>query len=450
MYQDDFAKLSKEALIALVLAQAAQIEELTRRITELEAKPGGPPKTPDNSSLPPSQGRKPNRAERRAAQKRKGRPGVFRALAPHPDRIVASVAQRCPHCEHALTVADQVGFHAYDHIELPPIRPVITRIHRHRGVCPSCRRGFSAPPPAGMPPGSPFGPDLVALILHLHVTQAIGFERLVRLLDEVFGIRISQGAIANMLARTGIPLTAAAETTAAAVRRSPVVASDETSARVAGKNWWQWVLLSSTAVHHLIADSRGAAVLTGFLGDAKPDVWVADRYAAQAGHGNERQLCLAHLLRDAQYAIEAGDTGFAPGFHKLLQRAVAIGQRRAELKDTTLAQYRADLDRKLDRLLAVNPTAEAGRKLARGIRKCRGDLFVFVTRRDVPATNNDCERALRPSVIFRKVTGGFRSQWGARTYADAASVIATGRLNGRSAFHALRDALAGRPILVPP
>jgi len=450
MYQDDLAKLSKEQLIALVLAQAAQIEELTRRIAELEAKLGGPPKTPDNSSLPPSQGRKPNRAERRAAQKRKGRPGVFRALAPHPDHIVASVAERCPHCEHALTVADQVGFHAYDHIELPPIRPVITRIHRHRGVCPSCRRGFSAPPPAEMPPGSPFGSDLVALILHLHVTQAIGFERLVRLLDEVFGIRISEGAIANMLARTGIPLTAAAETTAAAVRRSPVVASDETSARVAGKNWWQWVLLSSTAVHHLIADSRGAAVLTGFLGDAKPDVWVADRYAAQAGHGKERQLCLAHLLRDAQYAIEAGDTGFAPGFHKLLQRAMAIGQRRAELKDTTLAQYRADLDRRLDRLLAVNPTAEAGRKLARGVRKCRGDLFVFVTRRDVPATNNDCERALRPSVIFRKVTGGFRSQWGARTYADAASVIATGRLNGRSAFHALRDALAGRPILVPP
>ena len=140
MYQDDFAKLSKEELIALVLAQAAQIEELTRRITELEAKLGGPPKTPDNSSLPPSQGRKPNRAERRAAQQRKGRPGVFRALAPHPDRIVASVAERCPHCEHALTVADQVGFHAYDHIELPPIRPVITRIHRHR----ACARAAAA------------------------------------------------------------------------------------------------------------------------------------------------------------------------------------------------------------------------------------------------------------------------------------------------------------------
>src|SRR5260370_19364485 len=231
MYRDELAKLSNEELIALGLAQAAQIEQLTRRIAELEAKLGGPPKTPDNSSTPPSQARKPNRAERRAAKKRKSRPGVFRALAASPDRIVESVAQRCPHCEHALTPADQSGFHAYDHIELPPIRPVITRIHRHRGVCPSCRRGFGAPPPAGMPPGSPFGPDLVALILHLHVTQAIGFERLVRLLDEVFGIRISEGAIANLLARARTPLAASAETTPAAGRSSKGVSSVQTSSR---------------------------------------------------------------------------------------------------------------------------------------------------------------------------------------------------------------------------
>jgi transposase len=457
MYYDALVNLSPEQLIALVLAQAAQIkaqaariDELTRHITELEAKPGQPPKTPHNSSVPPSQARKPSRAERRAAKKRKGRPGVFRALATNPDRTVESLAECCPHCAHQLSPADQPEFHAYDHIELPEIRPVVTRIHRHRGTCPHCRRGFSAAPPAGMPPGSPFGPDLTALIVHLHVTQAIGFERLAQLLDEVFGIRISEGAIANLIARAQTPLTASAATIAAEVRASPVVASDETSARVEGQNWWQWVLLSSTAIHHLIVDSRGAAVLDEFLGDAKPEVWVADRYAAQAGHGDERQLCLAHLLRDAQYAIDSGDTGFAPGFHKLLQRAVGIGQRRADLKDSTLAQYRADLDRRLDRLLAATPTTEAGRKLAQGIRKCRGDLFLFITRRDVPATNNDCERALRPSVIFRKVTGGFRSEWGARTYAAAASVIATGRLHGHSALRALQAALAGRPVLVPP
>jgi transposase len=375
---------------------------------------------------------------------------VFRALAANPDRIVESLAEHCPHCAHRLSPADQPGVHAYDHIELPPIRPVVTRVHRHRGICPHCRRGFSAAPPPGMPPASPFGPDLVALIVHLHVTQAISFERLARLLEEVFGLRISEGAIANLLARAQTPLAASAATIAAQVRASKVVASDETSARVKGKNWWQWVVLSSTAIHHLIADSRGAAVPSDFLGDAKPEVWVADRYAAQAGHGAQRQLCLAHLLRDAQFAIDSGDTGFAAGFHKLLQRAVGIGQRRGELKDSTLLQYRADLERRLDRLLAAGATTKAGRQLARAVRKCRADLFLFVTRRDVPATNNGCERALRPSVIFRKVTGGFRSEWGAHTYAAAVSVITTGRLHGQSALQALRLALAGRPIPIPP
>jgi transposase len=456
MYRDALLSLSTDELIALILAQAeaiaqqaAQIAALTQRVAALEAKLGQPPKTPSNSSLPPSRAHKPNRAER-AATPKKGHPGTFRRLAAHPDRVVETFAAACPHCARALVSADQPAFHAYDYIELPPIRPVVTRIHRHRGLCPHCRRAFCAPPPADMTPGSPFGPGLCALILHLHVTQAIGFERLARLLDEVFGVVISEGAIANLLARAQGPMIAVAETIAEQVRASPVVASDETSARVNGRTWWQWVLLSSTAIYHLIADSRGAQVVTDFLRGVKPDVWVADRYGGQNGHGLQRQICLAHLLRDAQYAIDAGDTGFAPGLKRLLLRAVSIGRRRASLRDSTLAQYRADLDRRLDRVLAQPSTTPAGEKLARGIRRCRGDLFVFLTRRDVPYTNNGCERALRPSVIFRKVTGCFRSHWGARLYAATASVIATGQLHGKSPLQAIRDVLLGGPTVVTP
>jgi transposase len=450
MNRDALASLSNDDLIALILAQAdvisrqtAQIDVLAKRVEDLAAKLGKPPKTPDNSSMPPSQGHKPNRAERRAAKKRKGHPGAFRALSENPDRVVEARAAACPHCDHELSAADQDEFHAYDHIELPPIKPVVTRIHRHRGTCPCCRRGFSAPVPDGMAPGSPFGPGLAALVLHLHVTQAISFERLVRLMDEVFGVTISEGAIANMLARAEAPMIVAAEKIAAEVRASKVVASDETSARVKGKTWWQWVLLSSTAVYHVIADTRGARVITDFLQGAVPEIWVADRYAGQNGHGVQRQVCLAHLLRDAQYAIDEGDTVFAPGFKGLLKRAALIGRRRETLKDSTLAQYRADLDRRLTKLLGPPPTTKAGQKLARAIRKCRNDLFIFVTRRDVPYTNNGCERALRPSVIFRKVTGCFRSLWGARLYAAAASVIATGRLNGKSALMAIREIIVG-------
>ena len=441
-------------MVALILAQAVQIEAqvvqigvLTARIAELETRLDAPRKTPNNSSTPPSKGQKPNRPER-PEKPRRGRPGITRALAAHPDRVIEAMLDACPHCEHALGPADQPDVHAYDHIDLPPIRPVVTRINRHRGVCPCCRKRVAAPAPEGFQPGSPFGPGLCALIIHLHVTQAIGFKRLVCLLSEVFGLTLSEGAIANILARAEAPLLAAAAPIAAAVRESPVVGSDETSARVRGKTWWQWVLLGSTAICHVIADTRAASVVTTFLNGAQPDVWVADRYGGQLGHGATRQMCLAHLLRDGTYASEDGDGGFAPGFRLLLLQAMAIGKRRAGLKDSTLAQYRAGLERRLDRLLSgPMPQRPAARRLFRAMRRDRDDLFRFVTRRDVPYTNNACERALRPSVIFRKVTGGFRAEWGAKVYAAAASVIATGRLHGRTAFAALRAALAGEAVM---
>jgi transposase len=449
--------LSHDDLIALILAQHAQIEAqaqqiggLTTRIAELEAKLAAPAKTPDNSSLPPSKGQKPNLPDR-PKMPRHGRPGVTRTLTEHPDRIIEATLGACPHCAHALGPTDLADIHAYDHIDLPPLRPIVTRINRHRGVCPCCQKRVAAPAPEGFDPGSPFGPGLSALIIHLHVTQAISFQRLVWLMAEVFGVSISEGAIANILARAQAPLVAAAEPLAQAVRTSPVVGSDETSARVSGKTWWRWVLLSSTAIYHVIADTRAAGVVTDFLNGAQPEVWVADRYAGQLGHGAVRQMCLAHLLRDANYAIEEGCDGFALEFKWLLLRAISIGRRRPCLKDSTLRQYQANLERRLDRLLSrQQPSTPASRRLFKAMRRDRDDLFRFVIRRDVPYTNNACERALRPSVIFRKVTGCFRSKWGAEVYAAAASVIATGRLHGLTALQAVSNALAGKPILIPP
>jgi transposase len=272
--------LSDDELIALILAQHAQIEAqaqqisvLTARIAELEARLAAPTKTPDNSSLPPSKGQKPN-LPNRPKKPRGGRPGVARALAEHPDKIIEATLATCPHCAHALSPADLPDIHAYDHIDLPPLRPIVTRINRHRGVCPCCQKRVAAPAPEGFDAGSPFGPGLSALIIHLRVTQAISFQRLARLMAEVFGVTISEGAIANILARAQAPLVVAAQPLTQAVRTSPVVGSDETSARVGGKTWWQWVLLSSTAIYHVIADTRAAGVVTDFLSGTQPEVWA--------------------------------------------------------------------------------------------------------------------------------------------------------------------------------
>jgi transposase len=105
--------------------------------------------------------------------------------------------------------------------------------------------------------------------------------------------------------------------------------------------------------------------------------------------------------------------------------------------------------RDLDRLLKLKPTEANGRHLRDSMIVDGHDkLLVFLTRRDVEPTNNVSERALRPSVIYRKVTNGFRSGWGAKVYADLCSIVATGRLHGRSPLAAIRAALA-TPEIAP-
>lgn len=178
------------------------------------------------------------------------------------------------------------------------------------------------------------------------------------------------------------------------------------------------------------------------FGEIRPEVWVSDMLGSQRGHAEQWQVCMAHLLRDATYAIEDGDTAFSGPFKRLLLRSVAIGRRRETLKDTTLKQYHYDLDRRLDRIIKAVPVGEAGRKLHKRMLANRGHLFVFMTNRDVPYTNNVSERHLRPSVIFRKVTNGFRCEWGAETYAAFRSVVSTAKANGASVLRAIQFVLS--------
>jgi transposase len=130
----------------------------------------------------------------------------------------------------------------------------------------------------------------------------------------------------------------------------------------------------------------------------------------------------------------------------LLGRACPIGARRDRLANTTLKSYAAKLERRLDALIARPPASAAGIKLQRMIKKARPHLFVFVTNRGIPATNNGSERASRPAVTFRKVTNGFRTPWGAKLYADIRSVIETARRKSIGALDAIRITLAGNPL----
>ena len=424
-----------------IAAQDARIVALEARIDELTR----PPKTPDNSSKPPSQGQKQDTpAAGTKPSPRKSRPGVGRALHPNPNREIDRKLSACPTCASVFPEASQTPQQVYDRIELPPVRPDVTRVRLFGGRCACCGERATAEAPAGLEPGSPFGTSIAAMVVYLHYAHAIGMERLALLMEELFGLAISEGAISNILARAHEPLLDATAAIEKVVLASPVVCSDETSVRVKGKNWWEWVFIGTLAVMHVIRPSRGKAVVTDLFGGIRPEVWVSDMLGSQKGHAVEWQVCLAHLIRDAKYAIEDGDTAFSAPFRRLLLRAMAIGKRRDGLKDTTLKQYLYDLDRRLDRIMAAVPIGEPGRKLHKRMLANRPHLFVFMINRAVPYTNNISERHLRPSVIFRKVTNGFRCEWGAETYAAFRSVVSTAKANGASVLDTVRFVLSAR------
>ena len=449
----DFNHLShagKDALIASLLTRLASAHERIAaqeaRIASLEARIEAltrPGKTPGNSSKPPSQGQKPDKPPPAASRPpRASRPGMGRTLHPSPDRVIDARLSACPKCEAAFPQASQTPQQIYERIELPPIRPDVTRVRLFGGRCVCCGERVTAEAPAGLEQGSPFGHSIAALAVYLHYAHAISLERLVTLMGELFGLSISEGAISNILARSREPLLAAQTSIERVVIASPVVCSDETSARVKGKTWWEWVFVTTVAVLHVIKPGRGKVVVTALFGAIRPEVWVSDMFGSQRGHAVEWQVCLAHLLRDAKYAMECGDTAFSAPFRRLLLRAIAIGRRRETLKDTTLKQYLYDLDRRLDRIIAAVPIGEPGQKLRKRILANRGHLFVFMTNRAVPPTNNTSERHLRPSVIFRKVTNGFRCDWGAETCAAFRSVVSTAKANGASVLDTVRFVLA--------
>jgi transposase len=437
------------ALLAQVQAQAEQIAVLTARVAELEAKLSLPPKTPDNSSTPPSRGQKAN-GDGKAKARSKAHAGAHRPLHPNPTRRRDVLAEQCPHCHADVTGVAQGAAQAYDRIEIPEITPDVTRVTLHSGFCPCCARRFKASPPAGLEPGSPFGPNLRAFVLYLRFGQAIPFERLARLMHDLFGLEISEGALANLLDDSSPAFADQTRRIKQHLLSGTALASDETSVRVGKTTFWTWVFHHGDSACFVIRPSRAKTVVAEFLGDFRPEIWISDRLAAQMGWATtDHQVCLAHLLRDIQYAIDAGDAAFAPGLKTLIKRAVRIGHRRPSLADTTLVTYHSRLQAKLDELLKIVPETRSGRKLQRIIKRFRQNLFVFITNRDIPPTNNGSEQALRPCVVFRKVTNCFRSRWGADLYANVRSVIETARRRGIGILKAIRMTLTGEPLPVP-
>jgi transposase len=368
-----------------------------------------------------------------------------------PDATIVCRPTACGGCGAFLPPEGQRLIGRSQIEELPVLQTVVSEVVRYAAECANCKVRTVAEPPPWFAPQATFGPRVEALLVYLHETHHVSYERLVELCRDVLGLHLSEGAIANALGRVATRAGPAVERIREQVRTSAVINSDETGARVAGDNRCHWVFQTPTASYHLIAETKGAAVIAEFLGDQRPEVWGSDGAPAQLGSpAAQHQLCLAHQLRDLTYAAEADapqGRAWARQLRHVFGRALRLHRERKAVSTASFAQRRVRVLRAAERLIFGPPlgSGEAW-QLQKRYRKHWPILFVFLEREDVEPTNNSSERDLRPAVMHRKMTGGYRSEAGAQRGGIFATVLATARKNRQNRFETLCQITGVSPL----
>jgi transposase len=425
MERGDLQRLSKEQLIELIL-------RLQR-----------PEKNSRNSSKPPSTDKKAKREGSRPGGAKPGHQAHNRPLAKNPDEFRDYRPEVCEQCGGRFAPdADEDLIGEYDEIEIPPVKPYILRHRRYACRCRSCGLPTEAPAPA-IAGKTPFGPRIHALAIYYKTFQALSYERLRFMFRDAFGLQVSEGALMNMFFRARPRFTCEADKARCDLRAARVVASDETGVRIEGTNSFQWVFHCKDAVVHQPDYSRAARVVEEVMGDHVPEVWISDRYSAQQSHGRRHQTCLAHLARDTAFALEHGSDDL-PLYLKLwFDSAFDLARAIPDRAASTIAAKKRQLENRLAELLAVKSGCTLAQQLQAKIARARHQLLTFCDYPgEVDATNNGSERKLRPCVIQRKVTNGYRAMWAAQAEADVRTTVDTARLNGAATFDVIAEILA--------
>jgi len=324
----------------------------------------------------------------------------------------------------------------------------VIEVRQYAVECPGCGEKQVAEPPVGLDMQRAFGARLEASVVYYRQEQHMSYIRTRAAMRDLHGVEISEGGIDKIMQRTGIKAIEAVKPIEQAIQRSAVIYSDETSSRVDGNTFWQWVFGSANTVLHIIRFNRSFDVIKDLMGEHKAEVWVCDCYSAQMkAPSMQHQLCLAHQLRNLQAVLELLPKHFwARHVQSLFRYAIHLHNQRQNLPAEVFSNRIERIEKCFDRLLHQNLDPPEARRLQNRYRKYRDAIFVFLHRTDVSPTNTLRERRLRPAVIHRKVSGGFRSDWGAKTYAALKSLTDTGALSARSPFEVIQT-LVGIPAL---
>lgn len=434
--------------------QEKQIAQLQRQVEELK-KQAVHPGSNGSRPAPPPPFVKANVPKRR--HKRPGRKdGHHAALRPMPAKIDHHQqvplptddrrAPLCPQCKCRLA-----KLRKHKRIVEDLIRSTVktTCYHTHSGVCPNCRRRVESrapeqPPAANLPHGQ-LGINALTTGALLRVRHRLPFRQIARLLADLPELRVSPGGIVKQLKRLAKWLEGKYQDLIRRMRASPHVHVDETGWRIDGKNFWLWAFTDPTFTLYHVDESRGGKVPLKLLGKAFGGTVIADFYGAYDRLNGPKQRCLTHLLREVK-ELKEKDATFAdcPLSRKLsrwCKEALRLKKRWEELGDAQYEMKASRLEDRLEQLIAGAPEhaghADA-RRLCKRLRRHREELTRFLWDENLDGTNNAAERALRPAVVMRKITGGSRSPAGAAAWMKLASLLRTADQRGLGVYDATK------------
>lgn len=389
-----------------------------------------------------------------------GRRGVREAPARVDERVLVQCPVVCPQCQGGpVELTGKVGRQVQ--IDIPKVTYRVREFELPEGRCLACGRLVQGRHPLqtsdAVNVGSVhLGANVIALAAHLNKMGGLSYGKIAGVLSALFELKVAKSTLVRALQRLSRRAEPTYEALSASIRASPVAYPDETGWRIDGRNAWLWVATDRKKVVFRIESGRGfeqAKELLGedFSGVIGSDGWPAYRLFTKA----TRQACLAHLLRrcsELREALPSVPRWYVSEVACSLKTALALRDlmREGLLTTEEAAVEREVLEAGLDELLGHRPQHAEVRRLFKHLRNLRGDLFTFLDRSDVEATNWPAEQAIRPAVVNRKNGGGGnRSTRGARVQAVLMSVLHTAKNTALDSLGTLASLLRSpRPVVL--
>lgn len=457
------------ALTKTVNVLTRKVDELTLKVEDLEGRLS---KNSSNSSKPPSSdGYKkpaPKSLRKKTGKKsggQNGHKGTTLKQVSTPDEIITHHCDTCScgsHLENG-TVLSEERRQIFD-IPKPCIEVVE---HVVQTIQCSCGKIHTGDFPEGVTAPVQYGPAVRSLAVYLNQYQHLPYERTCEALRDIFGCRLSQGTLKNILAECYTKLEASEEAIKGHIQSSEVAHYDETGLRVDNKTRWVHSASTEYATHYSAHDKRGAdapiaaGILPEFKGTAVHDGWKS-YMKFPCRHG----LCNAHHLRELLFIEEQFKQKWPKKMADLLREIHAsVLEAKADgstaLRPELLKRYTKQYEAIISQAYKENPWEKPKGPPRRGRKKKskplnlierldtqRNEALLFMHDFAVPFDNNQAERDIRMVKLRQKISGCFRDYSGAHIFCRIRSYISSARKNGIGALDAFTRVFSVDPFII--